>query len=58
MTPRASLLVSPSADALTRSIREELLPGLRIESVSPHDPVVVRHAPPPWQVLGRGGRWR
>lgn len=39
---------------LTRVIYDELLPALRIESVSPHDPVVVRHAPAPWHVLGRG----
>ena len=25
-----------------------------MESVSPHDPVVVHHAPSPWRVLGRG----
>lgn len=32
----------------------ELLPSLRVESVRPNDPVVVRHAPAPWRVLGRG----
>lgn len=39
---------------LIRSINEELLPAVRIESIKEHDPVVVRHAPSPWRVLGRG----
>ncbi|HEX2078594.1 MAG TPA: hypothetical protein VHG08_12820 [Longimicrobium sp.] len=39
---------------LVRLVEEELLPALRIESVSASDPVVVRHAPAPWRVLGRG----
>ena len=43
-----------SLGALRRLIHWELLPALRIESVRPHDPVVVRHVPEPWSVLGRG----
>lgn len=43
-----------SLGALKRRIHWELLPALRIESVRPHDPVVVRHLPAPWMVLGRG----
>ncbi len=39
---------------LIESIYQELLPGLQIESVDPHDPVKVRHLPHPWQILGRG----
>lgn len=41
-------------EPLTRLVYQELLPALRIESASPHDPVVVRHVPAPWQLLGRG----
>ncbi len=39
---------------LLESIHQELLPGLKIESVEPHNPVVVHHLPKPWQLLGRG----
>lgn len=39
---------------LARLVEEELLPALRVESVSADDPVVVRHAPAPWRVLGCG----
>lgn len=39
---------------LARLAHRELLPALRIESASPHDPVVVRHVPAPWLLLGRG----
>ncbi len=35
-------------------IRRELLPGLRIESVDPHDPVVVHRVPAPWRLAGAG----
>ncbi len=40
--------------SLIKSIYQELLPGLQIESVNPHDPVEVRYIPDPWQLLGRG----
>jgi hypothetical protein len=35
-------------------IYSELLPLLKVESVHPHDPVVVSSIPVPWKVLGRG----
>ena len=35
-------------------VDRELRPALRIESVSPNDPVQVRHLPAPWQLLGAG----
>ncbi|WP_228040929.1 PhoP regulatory network YrbL family protein [Nodosilinea sp. LEGE 07088] len=31
-----------------------LLPGLRLESINPHNPVVVHRVPMPWQCLGAG----
>lgn len=43
-----------SLGALKQQIHWDLLPALRIESVRPHDPVIVHHVPAPWQVLGRG----
>lgn len=39
---------------LIESIHQELLPFLKIESVDPHDPVVVHQIPQPWQLLGAG----
>ncbi|WP_421654769.1 serine/threonine protein kinase [Leptothermofonsia sp. ETS-13] len=39
---------------LIESIHQELLPGLQIESLDPHNPVVVHQFPPPWQLLGTG----
>jgi hypothetical protein len=39
---------------LRQLIERTLRPTLRIESVSPHDPVVARHVPAPWRVLGCG----
>jgi hypothetical protein len=39
---------------LRQLIERTLRPTLRIESVSPHDPVVARHVPEPWRVLGCG----
>lgn len=43
-----------AAERLAELVRGELLPELRVRSVSPSDPVVVRHAPEPWRVLGCG----
>lgn len=37
-----------------RTIEDSLLPDLHIESVDPHDPVVVRHTPRPWEFVGAG----
>ncbi len=39
---------------LVLSIHTELLPELKIESINPHDPVVVYHLPHPWRLLGTG----
>jgi hypothetical protein len=39
---------------LIESIHQELLPHLKIESVDPHNPVVVHHLPQPWQLIGTG----
>lgn len=39
---------------LIESIHQELLPGLRIESLDPHNPVVVHQVSTPWQLLGAG----
>lgn len=41
-------------DRLIQLIHQELLPGLQIESIALHDPVVVRKLPSPWQLLGTG----
>jgi hypothetical protein len=43
-----------SVAELTARVRRGLLPSLRLETPSPHDPVVVRHCPEPWQVVGSG----
>lgn len=50
-TPRSP---GRAAVALARRVRRELLPALRIESASSHDPVVVHHFPAPWRLVGRG----
>jgi hypothetical protein len=41
-------------NVLLESIRQILLPGVKIESLDPHNPVVVHDVPLPWQVLGTG----
>lgn len=42
-------------NGLLESVRRELLPGLRLESLAPHhDPVAVRRVPAPWELLGAG----
>jgi hypothetical protein len=40
--------------SLIDSIYEVLLPGVKIESLDPNNPVVVHEVPPPWQALGSG----
>jgi hypothetical protein len=45
---------SSHLNRLIESVKTELLPRLRLESVDPHDPVEVRHLPEPWQLIGRG----
>ncbi len=44
---------SPAAP-IEQRIERELLPGLQLESVDPRNPVVVRHVPAPWKLLGAG----
>jgi hypothetical protein len=44
----------PRLNALRALVDQELLPRLRLESVDPHDPVVVRALPAPWRTLGCG----
>lgn len=39
---------------LIESIHHELLPGLQLESLDPHNPVVVHHVALPWKLLGAG----
>jgi hypothetical protein len=45
---------APPPDGLVERVERELLPALRLESVDPRDPVVPRHVPAPWRVLGAG----
>ncbi|MFC0210917.1 serine/threonine protein kinase [Paenibacillus chartarius] len=35
-------------------IHTQLLPQLVVESTHPHDPIVVRHIPEPWKLMGAG----
>jgi hypothetical protein len=39
---------------LLKSIYEDLLPSLQIESVNPRDPIKVKYLPQPWGLLGKG----
>ncbi|NJP08252.1 MAG: serine/threonine protein kinase [Leptolyngbyaceae cyanobacterium RU_5_1] len=39
---------------LIESIHQELLSGVQIESLDPHNPVAVHQVPDPWQLLGAG----
>lgn len=39
---------------LIESVHTELLPKLHLNSVDPHDPVVVHYLPEPWQLVGTG----
>jgi hypothetical protein len=43
-----------SLRSLVTRISSELLPVLQIESVSHEDPVVARHVPSPWSLVGAG----
>lgn len=36
------------------TVESELLPGLRLTSINPYDPVVVEAAPAPWEFVGAG----
>ncbi len=39
---------------LLENVNQILLPEVKVESLDPHNPVVVHYVPPPWQVLGTG----
>ena len=39
---------------LIQKVNEQLRPQLQIESVNPHDPVVIHRFPDPWQKVGAG----
>lgn len=41
-------------EQLSEKVHQELLPQLQVESINPHDPVVVRYLPQPWQLIGTG----
>lgn len=45
---------APLAEPLTEIATRDLLPALRLQSVSPDDPVVAHHVPAPWHLLGSG----
>ena len=44
----------PSLIPLIQLIQQQLLPHVVIQSVDPHDPVLVDAIPHPWQLLGAG----
>jgi hypothetical protein len=52
--PRELRAPAPPLGGLVERVERELLPALRLESVDPRDPVVPRHVPAPWRVLGAG----
>lgn len=41
-------------EPLIKAIQHDLLPGLKIESIDPHNPVVVHQLPTPWLLVGSG----
>lgn len=45
---------SSGTELLAERVRLSLLHELDLESVDPHDPIVARHVPRPWSLLGRG----
>lgn len=40
--------------SLINCIDRDLLPNLWLESLDPHDPIVVHQVPPPWRLVGAG----
>jgi hypothetical protein len=44
----------PALQPLLAAVEAELLPGLRLHSPDPRDPVVVERLPRPWRILGTG----
>lgn len=49
-----STQVNPPLQSFVELVHQTLLPDLLLESITPHDPVVVRAVPLSWQVLGTG----
>ncbi|ANE46636.1 serine/threonine protein kinase [Paenibacillus swuensis] len=41
-------------DELIESVERELLPLLKVESIHPHEPVIIKFHPEGWEVLGTG----
>jgi hypothetical protein len=41
-------------DELIASVERDLLPQAAIESLDPHEPIVVRRVPEPWELVGCG----
>ena len=46
--------LNPLLQRFVAQVEQTLLPDLLLESITPHDPVVVRQLPPDWQLLGTG----
>ncbi|MGD1902192.1 MAG: serine/threonine protein kinase [Geitlerinemataceae cyanobacterium] len=46
--------MTPSLDRQYDTIERGLLPELVVERVTPNDPVVVKHLPEPWEIVGTG----
>ena len=42
------------SEQMVKSIYQELLPKLQIESVNPRNPIQVSYLPQPWRLLGKG----
>jgi hypothetical protein len=53
-SPTAPPAPPAPARPLVDLVERELLPAIRLESVDPRDPVVPRHVPAPWRLLGAG----
>lgn len=47
-------MIEPDISDLVARIEHQLLPGLRLLSVTPRDPVRLLHIPRPWSALGCG----
>jgi hypothetical protein len=47
-------VTDPAVAPLVEAVERDLLPALAVESVDPRDPVVARHVPAPWRLLGAG----
>lgn len=47
-------MLDPTLQPLIANIYEQLLPQLQLESLNPHNPVVVYRVPTSWRLLGTG----